>query len=384
MHINSNFDSGNIIVKGRDNDSAAFHLEIRNDNSSHFYQWFHYRLTGAKNTETKMIIGNAGGAAFIDGWDDYQAVASYDREHWFRIPTTSWDGVNLTITHTPEQNSVWYAYFAPYSMERHFDLIAQACQNSMVSLRVLGRTLDGQDIDMLTIERPGGQEDKLNCWIGARQHPGESMAEWWMEGALAFLLDANNPSSASLLDKCRFHIIPNINPDGSKRGHLRTNAAGVNLNREWADPSMEKSPEVFLVRQAMHELGCDFHMDVHGDEAIPQNFTAGYESIPSLTPAHQALYDKFQIALNDRTEEFQTEQGYGLVEAGTSDLKKCTDYVAEAFGCLAMTLEMPFKDHNDNPEAVQGWSPERSKALAIPCLLTLEALIEDIRAHRDS
>lgn len=28
------------------------------------------------------------------------------------------------------------------------------------------------------------------------------------------------------------------------RGHLRTNAAGANLNREWAAPSAEESPEV--------------------------------------------------------------------------------------------------------------------------------------------
>ena len=35
-----------------------------------------------------------------------------------------------------------------------------------------------------------------------------------------------------------------MNPDGSWRGHLRTNASGANLNREWADPTPDKSPEV--------------------------------------------------------------------------------------------------------------------------------------------
>lgn len=38
--------------------------------------------------------------------------------------------------------------------------------------------------------------------------------------------------------------------DGSARGHLRTNASGANLNREWAStadyeaPTLERSPEV--------------------------------------------------------------------------------------------------------------------------------------------
>ena len=37
--------------------------------------------------------------------------------------------------------------------------------------------------------------------------------------------------------------VPNMNPDGSWRGHLRTNASGANLNREWADPTPHASPE---------------------------------------------------------------------------------------------------------------------------------------------
>ena len=42
-----------------------------------------------------------------------------------------------------------------------------------------------------------------------------------------------------------------MNPDGSWRGHLRTNASGANLNREWDHPSLEKSPEVYYVRNKM-------------------------------------------------------------------------------------------------------------------------------------
>lgn len=41
--------------------------------------------------------------------------------------------------------------------------------------------------------------------------------------------------------------MPNVNPDGSIRGHLRTNAAGANLNREWKDPTLERSPEVVAI-----------------------------------------------------------------------------------------------------------------------------------------
>ena len=48
--------------------------------------------------------------------------------------------------------------------------------------------------------------------------------------------------------------VPNMNPDGSWRGHLRTNASGANLNREWADPTPHASPEAGSHTQPPHVL----------------------------------------------------------------------------------------------------------------------------------
>ena len=91
-------------------------------------------------------------------------------------------------------------------------------------------------------------KEKKAVWIVARQHPGEAMAEWFMEGFLDELTDPHNAFSARALKHAVFYVVPNINPDGAIRGHLRTNAAGANLNREWAEPSMEHSPEVGHLR----------------------------------------------------------------------------------------------------------------------------------------
>src|SRR3546814_4440541 len=71
------------------------------------------------------------------------------------------------------------AYIAPYSMERHHDLIASVAECDGVSHRCLGTSLEGQPIDCIEM----GTGD-TQVWLYARQHPGESMAEWWMEGAL--------------------------------------------------------------------------------------------------------------------------------------------------------------------------------------------------------
>jgi murein tripeptide amidase MpaA len=74
-----------------------------------------------------MHIINAGQSSYPEAWQGYKACASYDLQHWFRVQSTSYDPQTgaLTISHTPEHSCVRYAYFAPYSLERHAALIAR-------------------------------------------------------------------------------------------------------------------------------------------------------------------------------------------------------------------------------------------------------------------
>jgi len=369
------FDSGNIHVLAIDEDGdgpAKADLEIRRDEASDFYQWFHFRLSGAAGRAVELRIMNAAASAYPDGWPGYRARVSEDRETW-RQADTGYDKGVLTIRITPATNAVWVAYFAPYSMERHLDLIAWAACQPGVALTELGRTLDGQPLDLLTIG-----EGQKQVWLYARQHPGESMAQWWMEGALDRLCDPDDSVARLLRRDATLHIVPNMNPDGSRRGHLRTNAIGVNLNREWHEPSMERSPEVFLVRAAMDRSGVDFAMDVHGDEAIPAVFLAGFEGIPSITDRQLALYHRYRDTLAARTPDFQTRRGYPVAGAGKANLSMSTNQIAERFGAVAMTLEMPFKDNDDLPDAEFGWSPGRSMQLGKDCLAVLAEMIGDI------
>jgi murein tripeptide amidase MpaA len=376
IRIDSAFDSGNIVVH-RVGGPDDIKLSIRKDAHSDFYQWFHFRLSGARGQACTIRIIDLAGAAYPGGWPSYNAAVSADRQHWTRAPS-SYDpataGGTLTIRVTPDSDQLWCAYFAPYSMERHHDLIARMALKPGVTHDIIGTSLDGQSLDRLRLG-----DGPLQVWLYARQHPGESMAEWWAEGALERLTDPADPVARKLRQKATFHIIPNMNPDGSCRGHLRTNAAGANLNREWANPTPERSPEVLHVLAAMDESGVDFAMDVHGDEAIPQVFIAGFEGIPSMTNRQADLLADYKARLERLSPDFQTKIGYPPSAPGKANLTMSTNQVAERFGCLAMTLEMPFKDNDDLPDPVHGWSPERSKALGRDCLAALAEMVNDLR-----
>ena len=370
--VSAGFDSGNIDVV-RCAGPHDIDLAIRRDADSDFYQWFHFRLSGARGQACRLRIVNCAGSAYPGGWPDYRAVTSHDRQHWTRTDTRYADGV-LTIDVTPAADSVWIAYFAPYSMERHLDLIARLGDAPGVTTRVLGQTLDGQDLDVVELG-----DGPLQVWLYGRQHPGESMAAWWVEGVLDRLTDASDPLAREIRANARLHVVPNMNPDGSRRGHLRTNAAGANLNREWAGPTLERSPEVVHVLAAMDATGVDFAMDVHGDEALPHNFIAGFEGIPNITERQLALLADYKAILARISPDFQTQVGYPPSAPGRANLTMSTNQLANRFGCLAMTLEMPFKDAAENPNATAGWSPERSMRLGRDCLAALLEVIDQLR-----
>ena len=370
LSINAAFDGGNIRVVAIDGDRVD--LEIVRDQGSDFFQWFYFRVAGVRGQRLTFRIVNAGGSAYPLGWPNYRVRASSDRVDWRMADTRYADSV-LEFEWEAAGDLAWFAYFAPYTMEQHDALVARIAAQPGVIHRELGRSLDGRAIDCLTIGTGPKQ-----AWLFARQHPGETMAEWFMEGALERLTTGRDPVIDALLGKATLHLVPNMNPDGSFRGHLRTNAAGVNLNREWHAPSAERSPEVLAVRDAMDATGVHFAFDAHGDEAIPANFLAGYEGIPSWQAPHGEKFYEFGRRLAAATPEFQRELGYERSQPGRANLSMSTNQLAERFGAVSMTLEMPFKDHDANPDPVHGWSPERCKTLAHACLETLAGMIDEI------
>lgn len=149
---------------------------------------FFFRVANVKAKSLSLTVLNAGEASYPEGWEGYKACCSYDRRRWFRVPTSyDKDSGHLTIKHVPEHQSAYYAYFAPYSLDAHMHLIAQMQLSDRSELVMLGETLDGHDLDLLVFGKEAPEKKKI--WVIARQHPGETMAEWFAEGMLGRLAD---------------------------------------------------------------------------------------------------------------------------------------------------------------------------------------------------
>jgi murein tripeptide amidase MpaA len=247
-----------------------------------------------------------------------------------------------------------------------------------VTQQRLGASCQGRDMALLRISDANSATplaERKKIWVIARQHPGESMAEWFVDGLLERLLEHSDSVARRLLQHCVFYVVPNMNPDGAVLGNLRTNAAGANLNREWLEPSMARSPEVFLVRQQMLETGVDLCLDVHGDEGLPYNFVVGSEGTLAYSPRIAELEDRFKASWLASCPDFQDEVNYGRCAAGAANTTLATNWIAQQFGCLAFTIEMPFKDNANWPDPAVGWSGERARQLGASVLQPLLALL---------
>jgi murein tripeptide amidase MpaA len=370
MRITGNFDGGNIRVVALEGDRAE--LEIVPDTAAGFYQWFNFRVSGARGRRLVLRLTNCAGSAYPDGWNGYRARVSDEGEAW-RCAETGYADGELTIRVVPASDTLQVAYFAPYSWERHMGLLDRFGALPGFVRRRLGETLERRPLDALTFGNGATQ-----VWLIARQHPGETMAEWWMEGALEKLATPGDAAAAALSERATIHVVPNMNPDGSFLGRLRTNSAGINLNREWQAPSLESSPEVLHVLDAMADSGVDFAIDVHGHETETAAFTVGCEGLASWSPAQAALYARFCEQLASRNRSFN--RNAGGVSGGPPRLTPpmAAAQLAERFGAVAMALEMPFKDSDADPDPEHGWSPARSARLAADCLEALATLVGDI------
>jgi murein tripeptide amidase MpaA len=357
MRIVTDFEGARIERVGRTPASAGrVRLSIPPDpQNPRFRQWFAFSATGARGTRPTFEIVNAGECTWARGFAGYRVFASDDGKRWRRI-ATAYDGKTLSFRTLLGSDRVTFAYFPPFPTSSVDALVerAVAAGGEAADVAVTAR---GAPVRIVAMGREGGKAPSI--WVIAQQHPGEAMAGWFMEGFVGRLCKPD-AKARDLLSRVAIFLVPRMNPDGCALGNHRTNAAGLDLNRQWEDPS-EDAPEVLGVREAMAERGVDLFLDVHGDETIPYVFAQGARGVPRRTPEDARREDRFLAGMLAASGDFQVGQGYPEDPPGKANLAIASNYVADAHDALSMTLEMPYT-RSGGPKGVE-WSPLRAMRL---------------------
>ncbi|XP_077408066.1 cytosolic carboxypeptidase-like protein 5 [Vanacampus margaritifer] len=183
------------------------------------------------------------------------------------------------------------------------------------------RSLDGNRVDLLTVTNCSGMRDEReprlphlfpsddtprpHCFdnkkvffLSSRVHPGETPSSFVFNGFLDFILRKDDPRAHTLRNMFVFKLIPMLNPDGVMRGHYRTDSRGMNLNRQYMNPSPELHPSIYAAKALLlyHHL---HNRTIHNKkqpsappaQAPPLHATeaAGQHEVPALTALEVSL-----------------------------------------------------------------------------------------------
>ncbi|MBK8251533.1 MAG: hypothetical protein IPK82_02550 [Polyangiaceae bacterium] len=374
VRIDAAFDGGSIINLGADGSTAT--LSLRSDSDSNFLQWFCFRSFDDPGQMRRFHIINAGASEYPDAWDNYRVCASYEGGEWFRVPTT-FDGQSLHFEVFSERRGITLAAAHAYSQGRVKRLLSRARRSGLSNIQILGRTKQDRPVPAVTIGSRRANSTRI--WVLARQHPGETMASWCAEGLIDRLILTDDAAADFLREEAEITVVPCVNVDGAVLGNHRSNAAGCDLNRSWNAPNLVSTPETFCIAQAIRQSGVDLFIDLHGDESVPHVFMAGCEGNPSFSARIASLEADFAGLLAERNAAFSEDAGYGKDAPGKADLSCAANWVGERFDCLALTLEIPFKEALGDPSPTGGWTPEQSTSLGADLVDVMVSLLPDLR-----
>ncbi len=226
---------------------------------------------------------------------------SEDNRHWQPIETVEYqpDTPLLRIRLTPRTNKIWLAHVPPYTKQQLQRLLGSFKTHSDLRQQVVGRTVQGREILLLTItDESAPATQKKVIWLMFRQHSWEAGSSWAGEGAIRFLL-SGDPVARRMRQTAIFKIFPLCDPDGVARGGVRFNAHGFDLNRNWDTVDETKMPEIAAQRKAILawvDAGqpVDLLLSLHNTE------TAEYlEGPPDADGRYSALTQRFFKLLSE-------------------------------------------------------------------------------------
>ncbi|XP_045492620.1 cytosolic carboxypeptidase 2-like [Colias croceus] len=312
LRFESRFESGNL-AKAIKITSAYYELHLRTDlYTNRHVQWFYFKVSNTRkqmmyrfsivNLSKPESLYNEGMRPLLYSTKDAQLhsigwrrcgdnIAYYkndptcEEEEQFPSYTLTF---NIEFPHTDDAVYVAHCYPYTYSDLQEYlsRLQAHPVKSTYSKLRLLCRTLAGNNVYYLTVTAPQNQNEmeqkkKKAVIITARVHPGETPASWMMKGFMDYLTGDSN-QARELREKFIFKLVPMLNPDGVIVGNNRCSLTGKDLNRQYRTVIRETYPPVWhtkvMIRRLQEECGIAMYVDLHAHSRKHNIFIYGCES----------------------------------------------------------------------------------------------------------
>lgn len=328
-------------------------------------RWFHFRLEGVKGKLMFLHIPNT---------EMVRPFYSYDGEEYLRF-----DAGECSLPQTVYKyflhDTVYVAYFLPYSHARHKAKADEWACSPFVRRQRIGRSGEGRPIEMLILTDDTVPDSlKRRVWIHSRVHTSEAPAAWHLEAMIDELL-SDAPLSREILRRTVFYVVPETNPDGVRGGYSRSTAQGVNLEINWDRPDSLTQPEVRVLKRTIDSLSTqrpfDVALNLHSQSAP---FVTYWIHTAKSTSAKMYRRKMLLSALTIAHTPYYRPIDQRFSEAAP---RYAEGWFWQRFGerTLAVTFETPYTYYNNDP-AGEWVSRESLAELAHASLLALSDLLD--------
>jgi len=217
-------------------------LELKKE-KNHARQYFNFQLVDVKK-KCNIIITNASKTQFAKGYENYLPFYKTNG-NWERFDEKNviYDGeaLNLTIS---KNDHIEISLVPRYTME---DLLK------------FTNSLDKNKFFMSTTktltEIKTNNDAKPICVFIARQHPGETLSSFFLEGVIRQL-------EQEVELKYQYIFYPIVNTRGVENGCHRY-YEGIDYNRSW---TKELPEEIVVIMEKLREKNIKYFFDIHCDE----------------------------------------------------------------------------------------------------------------------
>ncbi len=219
-------------------------------------RWFYFMVTGVKGKTITLDINYN---------DSQRPFYSYDNENFTRYSEEEVPTRNGRITKHYERDTIYVAYFVPYTIERGNRCIERWERSPYVKKISIGRSGLGEHLNILRVTDTNTADvGKKIIYIHGRVHPSETPCSFHLEAMVDKLTDGSEHSMETLKNSI-FYILPITNPDGVANGLSRSTPDGVNQEVDYID---ENSCEVRAIQQFLLSLkasgeGLDLMLNMH-------------------------------------------------------------------------------------------------------------------------
>jgi murein tripeptide amidase MpaA len=306
--VSSGFEGGSV---GKVEQVSPTHLRCAvpgqsdQDHRNRQANWYYFELSDLPHSSLTIDLVDLAGeynyrAPAYSVNEQTRPVYSYDNEHWshFDDSQVRWDAKepHLTLRFTPEKDHVWIAHVPPYTNRNLAALLDSFRGSPYIETQMIGRTVEGRGIPLLTITDPKVPSLKKVIWLMFRQHAWETGSSWTCDGAVRFLL-GNDERARRIRGQVIYRIFPLADPDGVATGGVRFNKNGYDLNRNWDAIDPRTMPEIAAEHKGILDWvdsgrRLDLFLSLHNTE------TSEYLQAPA---AYRALGERLFELLKETT-----------------------------------------------------------------------------------